>query len=124
MADAIESARLFGNNALFGDLNEQDRSMAKLVNAVGLIQDPVEAEKRLKEIREGIYNTTPEQKVQGKEKVNAFYKDNDYNANPQKKDKHILNALKGELGRDFFGGAKLPSEVSPMYDNLMNACRV
>ena len=121
VADAIESATLFGNRALFSDLNEQDRSMAKLVNAVGFIQDPAEAEKRLKEIREGVYNATPEQKAQAKEKVNAFYKDNDYNANPQKKDKHILNALKGELGRDFFGGAKLPSEVAPMYDNLMNA---
>lgn len=121
VADAIESARLFGNNALFGDLDEKERSMAKLVNTVGLIQDPAEAEKRLKEIREGIYNTTPEQKAQGKEKVNAFYKDEEYNTQPQKKEKHILSALKDELGRDFFGGAKLPSEVSPMYDNLMNA---
>jgi hypothetical protein len=120
VADGIESARLFGNNALFADLNEQDRVMAKLVNTVGMIEDPVEAEKKLKEIREGIYNTTPEQKAQGKEKVNAFYKDQEYN-DPAIKSKHILKALKSELGRDFFGGAKLPSEVSPMYDNLMNA---
>src|SRR4029077_13405114 len=92
----------------------------KLVNQIGFIGDEAEANKRLKEIREGIYNTTPEQKAEGKAQVNAYYKDNEFN-DPALKSKHILKGLKKELGRDFFGGAKVPNELSAVYDNLMNA---
>ena len=120
VADSIDGAKLAGNPELFSDLSDESKVMSKLVNQVGLIEDAAEANKKLKEIREGIYNTSPEQKIEGKQQVNSFYKKHDY-TNPNVKNRHILSGLKSELGRDFFGSAKLPSEVSAMYDNLMNA---
>lgn len=120
VADAILGAGFAGNPELFSDLTPESMVMSRLVNQVGFIQDPLEAEKRLKEIRQGIYNTTPEQKAEGKAQVNAYYKDNEFN-DPALKNKHIVKALRKELGRDFFGSAKIPNELSAVYDNLMNA---